>query len=227
MDYAGRYATGHARWIELLDGLPADLPIPSTPAWCLRELVAHLTGVAADIVRRNLDDWSLPEWTDAQVRDRSERSIPELLDEWAGHAATIAVEFVDLDASGIDESYGRMALVDLCGHEDDLREASGQEHTIDPLDWAIIGVHRQVILDFRVAESGLPPLRVVTPEGDDWTVGGSEAIGEVRLPRQELWRSTTGRRTRAAVRAYEWSVDPEPYVEGPWKNYTFAWPEDS
>jgi hypothetical protein len=150
-----------------------------------------------------------------------------LLDEWDDHARVIAADFADLAASGIDEAYGRMALVDLCGHEDDLREASGQEHTIDPDDWAVIGVHRRLILDERIRDAGLPPLRVRTPEGDDWTVGGDDAAGVVELPRQELWRSTTGRRTRDAVRSYGWTVDAEPYIAGPWKNYTFAWPEDA
>ena len=78
-------------------------------------------------------------------------------------------------------------------------------------------------------ELGLPPIRIATPEGDDWVVGapdgGVEPVGEVRLSRQELWRSTTGRRPRAAVRAYAWTVDPEPYLPA-WAGGTFKYPED-
>ncbi len=67
--------------------------------------------------------------------------------------------------------------------------------------------------------------RVRTHEGDDWMVGGGEAVHELRLPRQELWRSLTGRRSRRAVQGYEWNTDPTPYLPA-WVSSSFGWPAD-
>jgi hypothetical protein len=44
----------------------------------------------------------------------------------------------------------------------------------------------------------------------------------VVAPRYELWRSLEGRRTRDQVRTFEWSVDPEPYLDC-WLGPVFRW----
>jgi len=93
-------------------------------------------------------------------------------------------------------------------------------------DWAVIHEHRRANLDEAVTEAALTPLRVRTIEGDDWTVGGDLPGNEVVLPRHELWRSLTGRRTRREVANYQWSCDPTPYLQV-WVSGTFSWPPGS
>lgn len=220
-----RYLAAHARVVDLVASLDDDLPIPATPGWSLLDLLAHLAGAAHDLDRRDLAAWSLDEWTAAQVALRRGRSRAEVLAEWAEHAPGAALVVDDPAAAGVDEAFARMPIIDTTGHEGDILEAVGRPATIDPADWAIIGPHREVMLGFLVAGAGLPPLRVRTPEGDDWVVGGSDPVTTVDLGRDELWRSLMGRRSRAVVEHYAWSGDAEPYL-AVWVGGTWSWPAD-
>ena len=89
-----RYRDGHARVVDLVATLPDDMAVPCTPAWNLLELLAHLTGAAADLAGENALLWSLPEWTAAHVASRVGRTRTELLAEWAT-AVDGVVERVD------------------------------------------------------------------------------------------------------------------------------------
>ena len=57
------------------------MAVPSTPAWNLRELLAHLAGAAVDLASGNALEWSLPQWTEAQVRQRATSSRQDVLDD--------------------------------------------------------------------------------------------------------------------------------------------------
>ncbi len=220
-----RYRLAHERVVALVAGLPDDMAVPSTPAWNLRELLAHLTGAAVDLAGDNALLWSLPEWTAAHVASRVGRTRAELVAEWAG-AVDGGVERVDdPEAFGLYEAFTRMPVIDVVGHEHDIAEAAGLRAAIEADDWFVVHEHRRVKLDEAVAAAGLAPLVVTTPEGDRWTVGGDDAVNEVMASRHELWRSLTGRRRRSDVAAYDWSCDPAPYV-AVWVGGTFSWPAD-
>jgi len=220
-----RYLAAHERILELLGPLDDGLPIPATPGWSLLDLLAHLAAAAHDLAEVDVDLWSLDEWTAGQVAARRGRSRAEVLAEWAEHAPAAARVVDDPAAVGLDEAFARMPIIDATGHEGDIREALGRPATIDPADWAIIGPHREVMLGFLVAGAGLPPLRVRTPEGDDWVVGGTYPEASVELGRDELWRSLMGRRSRAAVEGYAWTGDAEAYL-AIWVGGTWSWPAD-
>jgi uncharacterized protein (TIGR03083 family) len=219
-----RYVAAHGRIVDLVADLDDDLTIPATPGWSLLDLLAHLAGAAHDLATLDVEDWSLDSWTSAQVAARRGRRRAEILAEWAD-AVPGAAAVIDVPAaSGLDEAFDRMPIIDATGHEGDIREATGGTATIDPADWAIIGPHREAMLGFLIAEAGAPTLRVRTPEGDDWVLGEGEVATTVTMPRDELWRSLMGRRTRATVAAHDWSGDPEPYL-AVWVGGTWSWPE--
>src|SRR5689334_24740519 len=62
---------------EVLEG-----PAPATPEWRVRDVVAHMAGVADDVVNGRLEGIASDEWTGAQVDKRRELSIEELLADW-------------------------------------------------------------------------------------------------------------------------------------------------
>ena len=218
-----RYRLGWARVRDLVEQLPDDMAVPSTPDWNLLQLLAHLTGAAADLTGENAGDWSLPHWTAAQVETRRSRSRAELFDEWRDRIDGVVARVDDPAAFGLHEAFSRMPVIDLVGHEHDIAEAAGLPAAIEHEDWMVLHEHRRVNLDGAVRDAGLPALQVVTPEGDDWVVGDGEPAASVTLPRHELWRSLTGRRTRAHVAGHDWSVDPAPYI-AVWVGGTFSWP---
>ena len=218
-----RYLAAHARVVALVEPLDDDLAIPATPGWSLLDLLAHLAGAATDLAAHDVDDWSLDEWTAAQVAARRGRDRATILGEWETAAAGAAAVVDDPAAFDLDEAFARMPIIDTTGHEGDILEAIGRPATIDALDWAVIAPHREAMLGLLVAESGVAPLRVRTPEGDDWMLGGDVPATTVTMPRDELWRSLMGRRTRAVVAAYDWSGDPDPYL-AIWVGGTWSWP---
>lgn len=218
-----RYRSGHARVVELVAPLLDDLAVPFTPAWNLGELLAHLTGAAVDLAGENAVLWSLPQWTAAHVASRAGRTRVELLAEWAAAVDGVVERVDDPEAFGLSEAFSRMPVIDVVGHEHDIAEAAGLPACIEADDWFVVHDHRRVKLDETVTSAGLAPLAVRTPEGDTWTVGGSDAVNEVVVPRHELWRSLTGRRRRSDVAGYGWSCDPAPYM-AVWVGGTFSWP---
>lgn len=219
-----RYLAAHARILDLVAPLDDHIAIPATPGWSLLDLLAHLAGAATDLAGHDLDAWSLDEWTAGQVAARRGRSRAAILEEWAAAAPAAAAVVDDPIGIGLDEAFARMPIIDATGHEGDIREAIGLPATIAPEDWAIIGPHREVMLGFLLAAADVPPLRVCTPEGDDWCLGGPTPGARLDLPRDELWRSLMGRRPRAVVETYSWSCDPAPYL-AVWVGGTWSWPE--
>ena len=89
--------------------------MPATPDWTVHDVVAHLAGVATDLVEGRLDGLATDEWTAAQVERGRGRSIPELLDRWDEHGAA-----VDAFADALGPGGGQL-VVDATTHEHDLR----------------------------------------------------------------------------------------------------------
>jgi 1,6-anhydro-N-acetylmuramate kinase len=46
----------------------------------------------------------------------------------------------------------------------------------------------------------------------DWLLGTGDPGTSLTAGRNELFRAITGRRTVSAIRAYDWSGDPSPYL---------------
>ena len=66
MDVASLYASGRGNVTSLVQGstqLELDRPCPATPGWSLKDVVGHLTGVAADVVAGRMDGAGKPAWT--------------------------------------------------------------------------------------------------------------------------------------------------------------------
>jgi hypothetical protein len=60
----------------------AELTVPACPAWTIRQTVAHLAGLAQDIVSLNMENKGAGSWTQAQVDRLDGHGIDELLDLW-------------------------------------------------------------------------------------------------------------------------------------------------
>lgn len=217
------YVDTRDRFLALVADVPAALRIPATPEWDVRLLVAHLVGLNQDLVDGNVADYAGAAWTDAQVASRADVPLPDLLVEWDTVLPRFLEVLDDPVAHGLEEYLGLSPVVDLVSHDLDLREAAGREVVVVPAAWALVGPRRQLFLDLQVQEAGLPALRVVTPEGDDWVVGAGEPSGQVCAARLDLWRSLEGRRSQAVVRSFEWTVDPGPYLPV-WPASAFDWP---
>ncbi|WP_436498626.1 FAD-dependent monooxygenase [Actinokineospora sp. HUAS TT18] len=223
---AWAYEDGQRRVRALVEDLdPAALAtlVPACPEWTVRDLVAHLTGVAQDSVRGTyfagaLDAWRDPgvaaardRWTADQVAARAGLDFSAVLNEFDKHSR----ELVAMLRRGTGPD-GPAWLVsspasDLAVHLDDLREALGLPP--DPESAAArfgFAMYRKW-LHARIAERGLPALRL---SGDrrEWVLGRGEPAATVAAEDYELFRAITGRRAAEQVRGYEWSGSSDPYL---------------
>lgn len=217
-----QYADVRGRITDLvrdLDDGRLALRVPGCPAWTVRELVAHATGLVADTNASNLDDLGGDEWTARQVAERRDATIGEILEEWAREAAVLEPRLDDWP-----KAFHRALVVDLVTHEHDLRGALGVPGGREGEAYAVGVKSFHVALAKALEERAMPGLRLTAADGWEFDAGPDPAVTVHAPDRHELFRALAGRRSRRQVLAYEWSGDPEPYL--PLLNHFGDLPED-
>ena len=191
IDLGVAYRAARERITALVAGSDVDsnVAVPATPEWNVHDVVAHLSGIATDASTGNMEGAPGEAWTAAQVLRGAGRTLAEMLADWQQHAPMIE----GFLSSPEGESVGN-AVMDIHTHEADLRHALGLHVSAPPdvLRWAASrlrdGFHEQC------GAAGLAPV-VVTTADFEW------------------FRGRMGRRTVQEVAAYEWSVNPTPYLD--------------
>ena len=235
-DLGKSYERGRARIVGLvsdLDAAAARTPVPACPDWTIHDVLAHLTGICADVLAGNIDGAGTDDWTGAQVAARADDTLVDLLAEWD--------DVGPLFATLLDDFPGRVCsqpVADLAVHEHDIRGAVSRPGARDS-DGVSIGLDFlvEVFLQPGVAALGLDPIEICAGEhrwvaGSDgatpvdleeaWQsalrsaepndVGPRSPAGGLRVDPFELFRAVSGRRSAAQIRRFDWTVDPEPYL---------------
>ena len=211
--YADLWTSAQERVLDLLDGMDdatAAAPLPATPAWSARDLIAHVVGVAADVVAGTADPEVSDAWTQGHVDQRAGADLAEVLREWRDLTPRVLALLPDAEVA-----VATSLVVDLTTHEQDLRGALERPGARE--DPALrIGVRAfGGAFAAKVAEQALTPVRLVaTGEGGievDAPRGSQPQVG-ASAPLFELHRALSGRRSAAQVRAWAWTVDPEAYL---------------
>lgn len=213
---------------ELATGLEPNAlekPVPATPRWGIRDVIAHLAANATYAIRGDFPSAFfaalgesdavavLNDWTARQLEERKDRSLQELLQEWE----TSAKDLVAMMRSEKPWPEGnvmfidRALLTDAAVHQQDIFGALGIERARESA--AIkVGLSGYIAtMGWRFASSGVPPLRFDVGE-KSYTAGDGKPSATVRASRFELFRATSGRRSPEQIAAYEWDGDPEPYI---------------
>ena len=199
-----------------------DRLVPVTPAWRVRDVVAHVIGVGEDLLAENYPDFSDPKgmpaqaqqreaWTEAQVQRRRDRSVASLVEEWE----SLGVEAA-LAAGPEDTRYPFLSRIgatfDLACHLHDVRHALGTPGDQDSPVTRVAFWMARSWLDLRLQSAQLGPLRLSAP-GRDWDLGGVEPVAVVAAPPFELFRAISGRRSGEQILAMQWTGDPEPLLD--------------
>ncbi|MDZ7674669.1 MAG: maleylpyruvate isomerase family mycothiol-dependent enzyme [Acidimicrobiales bacterium] len=209
-DLATAYRDTRGRITELCQGISPDVAssrVPATPDWSVRDLVSHLTVIAAEPVAGNLPGNDQQAWMDEGMARRREASVADLLTEW--NEAGPAFE-------GIIESMGealRNVVYDVAVHEHDLRHALGRPGARDT---PAVQIGLEALLDQlgdRVREHELAAVRVRIDDAEEEVVCG-DGNPSVTLAgdRFELFRLLANRRSRNQVLSARWTGDPERYL---------------
>jgi uncharacterized protein (TIGR03083 family) len=192
------------RVTALVAGVPDDTLTtiaPATPEWTVRDNLAHLAGVTADILTGNLDGVGTTAWADAQVDARRERGVAEILAEWD----TCATE-VEAMADRFGRS-GAQLVTDAATHEHDIRGAIARAgaRDSDAVEIAFHYVGEAVGDELDAAGHGA---LLVEHDGGTTTFGNGAATLRLRTTRFEFLRATTGRRSAAQIAAYDFDGPP-------------------
>ena len=189
IDLGSIYRASRMRVAALVDDSVSDRAVPATPAWNAHDVVAHLAGVMSDVLTGNMDGAATPPWTAAQVERGRDKSVAQVVDEWA----EVAPGF-ETFLSSPDGAKAGAAVMDVHAHETDLRAAFGLEPELsdEVLAWAAERLREG--FDSQVAAVGLPAVAIEVPDF-------------------EMFRGRLGRRTREQVVAFGWSADPTPYLD--------------
>lgn len=205
-DYAQTYGALRSRVSDLVreaDDEQLERHAPAAPEWRVRDLVAHLSGITADINAGNLDGVATDAWTARQVDARRDWSIEQLLDEWDTEAAKVEAVMASLPEVAV----GQMTT-DAATHEQDIRGGLERPGARD-CDAVVIGCDWGVQILAGVADPADATLWIET-EGGTTTVGsGTRQVG-VRVDRFELFRTMTGRRSLEQILAFGWDCEPAP-----------------
>jgi uncharacterized protein (TIGR03083 family) len=205
-DCGALYRAERRELLDLLRPLPAaalQTVVPATPAWSVHDVVAHLTGITADLNALRFDAATPEDWTARQVAERRGSSLADLEDEWEREAPRFE-EGLELLGYELGSHY----VGDLLQHSCDVREALDEAPVDDDLALA-------VALDFYVdgfsqtlTAAGVGAVEVrVGHEG--WTAGAGEVVATVTAARLPLLRAFGGRVGADDVRAFGWSGDVE------------------
>lgn len=177
-----------------LDQLEAIAPL--TPEWRIRDILAHLTGAAEDIVGGNFPQ-DFDAWTSAQVERLRETDAHTLVEMWSEFAV----------ADMLSEPLG-IVLYDQVTHEADIFHALSVPTNIDDetMD-LLIGF---TLNRFAAKRNDLAV--TLQLEGQTWQTGDGAKSLSLTASRFEWFRASNGRRSANQIRSMAWAGDVD-YME--------------
>jgi uncharacterized protein (TIGR03083 family) len=185
----------------------AELTVPACPGWTIRHVVAHLAGVAQDIVALNLEQKGTRPWADAQVARLGERDINDLLDLWEQALDTVAAHLTLASDAGVCQ-----LVFDTLIHEHDIRGALGQPGSrAGDVAFKAALSFMTTMGDQFIRQAELPTLLLRTPTIGSVQLGDPRnARGHVALSISdfEALRAFGGRRSVGQLLALPWDGDP-------------------
>ena len=205
-DYAQIYGALRSRVSALVreaDDDQLERHAPAAPEWRVRDLVAHLSGITADVNAGNLDGVATDAWTARQVDDRRDWSIDQVLEEWDTEAAKVEAVMASLPEVAV----GQMTT-DAATHEQDIRGGLERPGARDS-DAVAIAYDWGVQILAGVADPADATLWIATEAGTTAVGTGTRQVG-VRADRFELFRTMTGRRSVEQIHSFGWDGEPEP-----------------
>lgn len=207
---ATEYAATRARVREVFADLTPEqerVVVPACPDWTIRDLAAHLAGVAADLVARRNPTGDVQAWVDAQVEVRRDTPVAELIGEFdaAGPGFEAIIRQRPQSFAGL--------LYDVVSHEHDAACALGRraeresEGVVLSLDIMFDMVERDL------AANGLGAVRC-SDGTRTWEVGEGEVGLTIETDTYELFRLVGSRRSLDQMRAAGFVGDLDRHLPG-------------
>jgi hypothetical protein len=195
--------------LRSLDGHELGTVVPATPAWSVRDAVAHVVGIASDLNAQRFDVIDPDAWTARQVSERRHAALDDLGHEWEREAPTFE-EGLRLMGYEIGSHY----VGDLLHHASDIHHALGLARIDDDealavgLEFYLDSCHN----DLAAQGAGALGVHPTDPPEERWTLGAGSEVATLQAARFELFRALGGRRTERQIRAMDWTGDVDAIV---------------
>ncbi|WP_207548047.1 maleylpyruvate isomerase N-terminal domain-containing protein [Mycolicibacterium mucogenicum] len=194
-ELADLYQQTMDRIVELVSApdVSVDAPVAACPGWSVRDVLAHLAGVAQDWAAGRRVAPPNDAQTAAQVARFDGCGLDDILRAWGDAAA----ELPRLAREGIVPPLG-----DIVVHEHDIRDALGRPGARD-------SAALQCVSDQLLRKLVTPvPVRIMVEDGEYRCGPDAEPAIDLKTTRFEALRWRTGRRSRHQMAAMAWSGDP-------------------
>lgn len=188
-------------------------PVASCPGWSVKDVVAHLSGLVADVLAQVQGPLGSDEATTRQVETRAAMSLAQVCDEWSGNADAVAPLLTETPLRGLG------LTADLAVHVHDLAESiDGVD--LPPAEATMLGCTRYVsLLQERAAEQ-LDIALTVTLDGQTTSAISGTSPLTIAGSQTDFLRSVTGRRTRSQTEAaFVWQGDPTALLDSAFTQY--------
>ncbi|MEM7091555.1 MAG: maleylpyruvate isomerase family mycothiol-dependent enzyme [Actinomycetota bacterium] len=209
------YAAARDRLIaelRVLDEVEAGAPVPTCPGWSVSDVVAHVSGLVADLLAGVQPPLGTDEMTARQVGERRGMTLGEICDEWANNADGIADYFEGR------EVYALGLTADLAVHTHDIAEAIDSVSP-PPIEATLAGCERYVPLLQERAAKACDIALTITLDGEATAPTEGSAPLHLQTTPTDFLRSVTGRRTRSQVEALDWEGDPARLLDDAFTQY--------
>ena len=228
MEIQDLYAAQQQALLDLVLGAGdrTTATVPACPDWTVRDVLAHVVGLARDASTGSIPAIDLLEqWRDQEVAsardvmtgvqvDRgADRSVDDLATEWRDLLPTLSPMLSGAVPFPAPAPFGLNAVLvtDLAVHDQDVRGALGVPRDADAPGTSLALATYGFGVDYRIRQLGLPALRLRYDDRER-DLGPGEPGATVSADRFELLRALAGRRSREQILAYDWHGDPDPYV---------------
>jgi uncharacterized protein (TIGR03083 family) len=229
IDLAAAYEDTQSHLSELVRSLSpveTDQLVPASPSWTVRDVVAHVTGVAADAATGRIPPGldlvdSLIDSRQAQLRDRltakqvstrRDQPLERVLEEWSAVLEDLLPMIRGERPFPEPIPLGEAILpTDLAVHAQDIRGAVGHPGERDSAGVSVALVSYCAVLGLRMGAAGLPALRIRYGEKER-LVGEGEPGATWEGDRYEIFRALAGRRSTDQIASMSWTGDPAPYL---------------
>ena len=188
-----------------------DTVVPATPAWRVRDVLAHVVGLAADLNAQHFpdaDDVGGAAWAQQQVAGRRDTAIDDVLAEWSREAPTFEE---GLRLFGYEE--GSHFVADLHAHHQDIRSAIGLPPDDDELTVMVALDHYLGFLDEMLIAAGwgtLVVVVVVSAGVEERSLGGvGPHHARMKGSAFEVLRCCSARRSARQIRSLQWQGEVE------------------
>jgi len=203
------YAAVRARFAATVESCRADelaTIVPATPDWSVRDVLAHVVGLAADLNAARFPAGGDGEaWTAAQVTARRKAALGDVLAEWEREGPA----FEDgLRLFGYE--LGAHFVADLVVHLHDVEEALARPPLADDEVLVVALDHYCGFLDDAMQLAGSVVLRTVVEE---WQLGDGPVVAELTCPAYDLLRTVAARRSRQLVSELPWAGDVRAFLD--------------